>query len=377
MNKTSSHLPVGTESPEEIARLKALSRVVIEKKARDQRKSKLSAVAMTVVVHAVAILILMLWILPGLKVDPPQIMARTLPPSENPVQTVEQTQSTVRSKPSAPSSSTRVITSHSTVSAAFVPPSEVQTTTGDIGTGTSIGMGFGSSGFGSGMGGNVSFFGQSTRAQRVLFIIDVSQSMRVSGSLALMKEELAKTLKLLKPGIEYGIILFSGPVWQIGDEISDNKKEVTNARVIKSEGAPKVTWATSGNQFTWDIKSGKLPSLRWHKVTSSQIDSTLREIKEITSIAGTDLRHPFKMAFDANPKPDTIYFMTDAQPHAEANERVRDIVKENARGLKKIPINCIVMMESQALAHMKTLAKGSDGMLSFVEKGGKLKHIIK
>lgn len=120
-----------------------------------------------------------------------------------------------------------------------------------------------------------------------------------------------------------------------------------------------------------------MPSVRWLKASPSQIQETLAQIKKVPSIAGTDLRYPFEVAFGASPKADVIYFMTDAQAHAQANERVKAIVGEATRGLKKTPVNCIVMMENQALAHMKVLAKETGGMLSFVEKSGKLKHLIK
>jgi hypothetical protein len=118
-----------------------------------ERASKMSALLITIVVHAVAILILTLIVLPALQMDVPQIKAKSLPPTEGTIDTPVVTQTTVKSKPSSPSSSAKLITSHAAAAAVFVPVQPVETTIADIGMGTSLGMGFGGVGLGDGQGG--------------------------------------------------------------------------------------------------------------------------------------------------------------------------------------------------------------------------------
>ena len=118
-----------------------------------EKAGKTSAFLVTLVIHAVAILVLTLIVLPALKVDAPQIQAKTLPATEGTIETPVVTQQTVKSKPSSPSSSAKLITSHSATATSFTPSQPVETSIADIGTGASIGMGFGGVGFGDGQGG--------------------------------------------------------------------------------------------------------------------------------------------------------------------------------------------------------------------------------
>lgn len=138
-------------SAEEIAHYNLAQAEAIRRKR--EKAGKWSAVLITVVIHAIAILILTLIVLPALQVDVPQIQAKTLPPTEGTVETPIVQQQTVKSKPSSPSSSAKLITSHSATASVFTPTQPVETTIADIGMGTSLGMGFGGAGLGDGQGG--------------------------------------------------------------------------------------------------------------------------------------------------------------------------------------------------------------------------------
>jgi hypothetical protein len=120
---------------------------------RREKAGKLSALIITVVVHVIAILILTLIILPALQVDVPQIQAKNLAPTEGQIETPVVQQQTVKSKPSSPSSSAKLITTHAATATVFTPTQPVESTVADIGMGTSLGMGFGGAGLGDGQGG--------------------------------------------------------------------------------------------------------------------------------------------------------------------------------------------------------------------------------
>ena len=273
----------------------------------------------------------------GLEVDVPQIQAKTIGTSE--IQTLaELPQATVRSKPSAPSSSARLITTASSTASFFVPTVNVPTTAVDIGTGTSLGMGFGSAGFGSGMGGDVSFFGQSTKANRVVFVIDCSQSMRASGSNKLMIKELAKTLGLLKSGtgLRHHFLLRSGLAdWRQG--FGSQGRTQRGARGHLAGWPQDVLEPEGGDAFHMESEGRRLPDMKWHKAGSSGVEEHIRGIKAVPTIGGTDLRHPFEMAFKALPKADTIFFLTDAQKHSQARQRVKEYRGGGQQGHQENP----------------------------------------
>jgi hypothetical protein len=136
---------------EEVAHYNLAQAEAIRRKR--EKAGKLSAVVITVVVHVIAILILTLIILPALQVDVPQIQAKNLAPTEGQIETPVVQQQTVKSKPSSPSSSAKLITTHAATATVFTPTQPVESTVADIGMGTSLGMGFGGSGLGDGQGG--------------------------------------------------------------------------------------------------------------------------------------------------------------------------------------------------------------------------------
>lgn len=125
---------------------------------REERKGKISAMVVTLVIHAVAILVLTLILIPVLQPEPPLIQAKAMAPSETPMP-VQEIQTTVKSRPASTSSSSRVITSHSRASEVFLPSVNSQSDAIAMGTGTSVGLGFGMGSFGSGTGGAGSLFG--------------------------------------------------------------------------------------------------------------------------------------------------------------------------------------------------------------------------
>jgi hypothetical protein len=120
---------------------------------RRERAGKWSALLITVAIHAVAILVLTLIVLPAMQTDMLQIRPRYLPPSEITTATPVPARSTVRPKPAAVSAAARLISTHAATAAVFAPVRMVETSVADIGAGTGLGMGFGSRGIGDGQDG--------------------------------------------------------------------------------------------------------------------------------------------------------------------------------------------------------------------------------
>lgn len=143
--------PHAYHSSEEIAHQNLEEAETLRRKR--EKAGKLSAVMMTVLIHAIALLVLALWVLPAMKMDVPEITATALPPTDSAIDTPRVNQQTLKPKPSSPSSSAKLLTSVSPTAQVFVPNTPVETTTVDIGLGTGLGMGFGGTGLGDGQGG--------------------------------------------------------------------------------------------------------------------------------------------------------------------------------------------------------------------------------
>lgn len=135
-------------SSEEIAHHNLAEAEALRRKR--EKAGKMSAVMMTVLIHAVAILVLALWVLPAMKMDVPEITATALPPTESNMDSPKVNQQTLKPKPASPSASAKLLTSLSPTAQVFVPQNPVETTVADIGMGTGLGMGFGGDGFGGG-----------------------------------------------------------------------------------------------------------------------------------------------------------------------------------------------------------------------------------
>jgi hypothetical protein len=80
------------------------------------------------------------------------------------------------------------------------------------------------------------------------------------------------------------------------------------------------------------------------------------------------------MAFDMEPPPQIIFFMTDGQM---SGRDMMDLSRDLASKAKKknIVVNSIAMMEPLAEESMLDLAKRTGGIFTIVEKGGKSREV--
>ena len=161
-----------------------------------------------------------------------------------------------------------------------------------------------------------SFMGVKSKANKILFIIDYSASMR--GRDVVMRDELSKAIEKLPAVGSVAVIFFSGPTWVAGED--------ANALHRK--------WKGDNSKTGWKPVDGYKPQRpKWLPVTPSNKKKLIQAVNRTPLTFGTVWDNSFEWAFYMNPKPDVIYFMTDGN----ANDKFKgmDIIKSK-KGRTKI-----------------------------------------
>ena len=159
------------------------------------------------------------------------------------------------------------------------------------------------------------FMGVKSQANKILFIIDYSASMR--GRDKVMRYELCKAIDKLPAVGSVAVLFFSGPTWIAGQD--------ANALHKNWEGT---------NGGGWKPKAGHTPERpKWLPVTPSNKKKLKEAVVSTPLTLGTVWDNSFEWAFYMNPKPDVIYFMTDG--NANKNLQGIDIIKSK-KGKTKI-----------------------------------------
>jgi len=224
--------------------------------------------------------------------------------------------------------------------------------------------GFGSLGAGGGFGKGVgiggmkgiTFFGFKTTSRRMAFLVDYSGSM--TGQFRkTMEEDLDKSLKALPTGTDVLIIPWAGGAW-LYDEKAD--EEV------------KKRWVKNGDYDNWSVApKAKLPKPEWVPITPANVKKLTKGVADqLQWPGGTDWRQPFIYAMQANPPPDTIFFMTDGQIK-DSKKALEDI--QAALKTAKVPpkVFCLYIVSNNPPDTLKKLAKENKG--EFREVGDKAK----
>ncbi len=355
-----------TETGEPVANLQETVRrnkkIKEDERTRAERIAKLQSIMVGILV-TVGICFLMVLVVTAVpRPKPPQIVANSLGPvaedvMENQVMQRQKTTPTPASSASAMSMDVMTVAAASDFSTM-----NFDTPTSDLGALT-MSSSFGASmSFGDEGSGMVSFFGSKTNAQKVVFVVDASASMKAKGStgktkLDLMKEELIRTVQTLPAGLEFQILFFSGPSWFLGEDPKREKKDWTKHK--------------SGKNF-WEYRGGdpdKWPTKKYIKVTQSKIRSAVKDIEATGMELGTDWRDPLKMAMKM--QPDTIYFMTDGAvgKHPDKPPVVEDVLDFNKKN-SKAKINTVCLMVLKAADNLKELADKTKGEMTLVLEDG-------
>ena len=160
------------------------------------------------------------------------------------------------------------------------------------------------------------FMGMKSTANKIMFIIDYSASMR--GRDRVMRYELCKAIEKLPAVGSVAVIFFSGPTWVAGE----------NANALHGK------WKGDNGKQGWKPVAGYKPKRpKWLPVTPSNKKKLIQAVNNTPLTFGTVWNNSFNWAFYMDPKPDVIYFMTDGN----ANKKFQgmEIIKTK-RGRTKI-----------------------------------------
>lgn len=327
----------------------------------EDKGAKASAVSVAVLVHAAIFVILGFVVVATPRPNPPQIVGHSVPSDEDGRMEITRIEKVQRKAQQSAAARMEVIASVA-ASAVSAPAFDSPNLTFDpIGVGDTFGMSMNfTDADGAGM---VSFFGSRTKAQKVVFVVDASASMKAKGlggktKFELMKEELIKSITALPPTVEFQIVFFTGPSWFVGEDI-----DTKNWHELMVKGKKRNFWHYK------DGESDQLPQAKYIKASASQVRKVSKQIQETKMVYGTDWREPLKMAM--NLEPDVIYFMTDGAvgTHPDKPPVVEDVLKFN-KSKSGAKINSICLMQLKAFDMLKELADKSKGEFTLVLEDG-------
>lgn len=338
--------------------------------AAQRRNSTITSMVISVLVIAIIGLALGIFLLPTLIKETPTIVTYQANETKTEEPQPEKIKNAIQRKPTSPSSSMVKVIAANTVSAVSIPVPDVtvDTQSVDFGDGEDFGGGWGD-GVGTGAGGGASFFNQKVSGERIAYVIDYSMSMKGERD-ALMRKELAKSIGGLSGSVKFQMIFFSGPAWVAGSELP-GFNYASGKATVKGEGGHKYEWTGKG-LHDWTPKGKRQPA-EWLDVTSSQLTESLKIIKTDPLSGGTDWENPLLMAFDMEPPPNVVFFMTDG---AVGGRDMMALVEDLAAVAKRkgIVVNTIAMMEPKAEEPMADLAKRTGGEFTVIDANGKVRQ---
>ena len=193
-----------------------------------------------------------------------------------------------------------------------------------------------STGISSGSAGKVAskvnFFGLEAEGGNIMFIIDLSKSMRGAGRLPALQGQLEKSFKVLEEGTKVSVVCFAGGSWLFGTE----RKEF--AKKSKGDGG-------KDKSSHWTINKGwNSPKPKWITVTKQSKSSLMRLAKSLKSddlVWGTDWVHGFNLASQIPTSPEVVFFMTDGAMDGKKVSNFQSVAKGWSK--KRFPIHGIFL----------------------------------
>lgn len=332
----------------------------------NDRKQKMISLLVAVLVHVVIALVVTLIVVTHAKKDVPTIIGiadGAVSVNELKKKSIQQR---VQRRPSANSSPKTNLMSASAVSNIAIPTVDDINPMDDIGFGTDLGEGLGfGDGMGLGGGGMISFLGQESKAQRVVFVVDASMSAK---HVQLMKDELEGSLNKLPPNVEYQVLFFAGPVWSADEKVTKGARKQQKGAEVEIEpfiggGSKKWEQGAGAQGYTYEGK-GDYPVYEWKKSDKKSIKKTIDNVKKVNLVYGTDWLVSLMTALNMDPKPDVIYFVTDGST-GKPDQIVKEVVREARRG-KDTQINTIGLLKPQQAGGLRDIAKGTKGKFKLV-----------
>ena len=225
-----------------------------------------------------------------------------------------------------------------------------------------VGSSFGAFGAGAGMGGKVSFLGNTGRGRHVVFVVDVSGSMSSIGRpkkgepisrFDLMKKELIKSLSTMPLGTQYQILFFSDFAWP--------------------HNSLRAGDLTAFEKYKWDIQPNNtnvtIPRFSYLSASTSTLNDTKRIVERADNPGGTNWGSGLLMALRATPQPDVIFFMTDGN---ESDEMGWVDIVTRANSGKRTTIHTTAMMEPSGAEPLARLAALNRGKFTIVLPDGEI-----
>ena len=332
---------------------------------KQQRTATLVSLVVALLLMVMMGLILALIFMAVESTSKPTLVAYSGVPEPEERITPPKVQTSVDRKPSAPSlaASKMIVANSSSPTAVPVPMIEVEDISMEMGVGNDFGQGWGD-GNGFGSGGGSSFFGQTSRAERIAYVIDFSSSMKGQDRHKIMRDELCESLQKMENGLQIGMVFFGGPAWVAGDEIKmgQGRKEA----VVTAKGGKKFKWKSNGGAHNWE-PDGPKQKVPWHTIDDREVKRLQKIVRETPLFWGTIWDHPLHMALDMDPTPQTIYFMTDGSASGSAKW-----AQEIGKKAKKmgVVINCVALMHPKAKEDLQTIADMTGGQLTMVNEKG-------
>lgn len=315
--------------------------------ARQRRADSIqSLVASVFVIALLAGILYLIAIFPGFRDSETIVTYNARPPVEDdPVDRPEMSQG-VKPKPSSSSSSMARVLAAAVEAPVAVPVPEISVPSAPFGMDDDFTAGFGSGdGDGDGGGGS-SFFGRPRHGRRVVYVVDFSESMRSDAEkggtrLDALKKELTRSIRALKPSMNFNVIFFAQSAWTMTTE-GDNP-------------------ANNG----WNGLN-ESPLVPWHQA-SDQIKGIFeKKISSMPTGNGTVWYSPLKMAFSMVPPPDTVYLLSDGEP-TDLDDTLNRVDEMNTMS---VPIDTIALeTPGPAARAMLELAQETGGQFTIVFKG--------
>ncbi len=336
---------------------------------RQRRNAKIASVVIAFLGIVLVMLLLGLILLPSFAKEIPVIVAYR-PAHEAAPELLNDPRPAIpqkRPEPPAPSmASSRMIVANAASTVAVPTPDIDVTLPSDMfGAGDDFGSGWGAGeGWGNGGGGGgTTFFNQKIQALRVAYVIDYSGSMRGARE-KLMRDELARSVSSLGTPSKFQMIFFSGPAWIGGSAID---MAPGNGEATITMDGRSYRWRRGGSPSRWQ-PTGNKQRVEWIDATPESVEKAGQAILTTPLSYGTEWEIPLEMAIGMTPAPQVIFFMTDGSVSGDM-VKLAEKLGRKAR-LRDIKVNTVAMMQPDAEAAMKELARRTGGQFSIVKAGG-------
>ncbi len=276
---------------------------------RSEAKSRYSSAAVTVLVHVIIALLLTLILIVPPPEDISPLVAATNEGLEKDDLNKKDFARSVQQKPQPAQSASRVTPIASAVTSPVAVPTFEDPVEDPLGLGVDFGKGFGygrGTGGGGG-GGSISFYGAPTQSERVVFIVDFSNSMEAldatgSSRLARLRSELTKSINSLPKGMPFQVIYYSTEPWLGGNY----------------EQAPTLYPDNPGDRPHWSTADAD---------GIGRAVATVRSTSPPVGAGATLWKKPLQLALAMSPPPSDIYLLSDgeAQDGDEVLSQIRTI----------------------------------------------------